>query len=146
MPVELNKGRSLDLLNMTPFIDVVFILLIFFLVAAKFANEDRELPVQLPSAQSAIPMTMEPEVLVVGVNQAGGYVIEGRVLDIESLESRIRKGVSDNPVNQTVVIRGDRRVPFQHVVAVMDICRKANVPSYKVTTASPDEKAANGNE
>lgn len=146
MPVELNKGRSLDLLNMTPFIDVVFILLIFFLVAAKFANEDRELPVQLPSAQSAIPMTMEPEVLVVGVNQAGGYVIEGQVLDIESLESRIRKGVSDNPVNQTVVIRGDRRVPFQHVVAVMDICRKANVPSYKVTTASPDDKAANGNE
>jgi biopolymer transport protein ExbD len=146
MPVELHKSRALDLLNMTPFIDVVFILLIFFLVAAKFANEDRELPVQLPSAQSAIPMTMEPEVLVVGVNQAGGYFVEGQVLTLEALEARIQKGVRDNPISQTVVIRGDRRVPFQHVVAVMDICRKSNVPSYKVTTASPAEKATIGNE
>ncbi len=138
MAVQLNKSKALEVMNMTPIIDVVFILLIFFLVAAKFANEDRELPVQLPSAQSAIPMTMEPEVLVVGVNATGGYFVEGETMALERLAARIQKGVADNPINQTVIIRGDRRTPFEHVVAVMDLCRKHNVPSYKVTTAAPD--------
>ncbi len=71
MAVELKKGRALESLSMTPFIDIVFILLFFFLVAARFAQEDRELPVQLPTAKSAVPMTMEPQVLVVGIAEKG---------------------------------------------------------------------------
>lgn len=141
MAIQLRRSRSLDLLNMTPFIDVVFILLIFFLVAAKFANEDRELPVQLPTAQSSMPMTMEPEVMIVSIDEQGRLVVAGETLSPEQLESKIRQSVADNPVNQTVVIRGDKRVPFQHVVLVMDLCRKHNVPSYKVTTASEDSKS-----
>ncbi len=71
MAIQIQKGRALDALNLTPLIDVVFLLLIFFLVATRFAQEDRELPVQLPAASSAMPMTMEPQELVVNIDQNG---------------------------------------------------------------------------
>jgi biopolymer transport protein ExbD len=140
MAIVLKKSRALDALNITPVIDVVFILLIFFIVAAKFAREDRELPVQLPSAQSALPLTMVPEVMTVGVSSQGGYFIDGQMLDESTLEQRIRQGMADNPLNFSVVIRGDRQVPLQHVVTVMDACREHRVPSYKLTTAASDER------
>ncbi|MDZ4849306.1 MAG: biopolymer transporter ExbD [Pirellulaceae bacterium] len=138
MPIVLKKSRVLDSLNMTPLIDCVFILLIFFLVATRFAQEDRELPVQLPSAQSAIPMTMEPQILTVGINEEGSFAIDGKMIPIEDVEVTIRQAVADNPINQTVIIRGDKRVPFQHVVSVMDVCQRLKVPTYKVTTTAQE--------
>ena len=136
MAIKINKGKALDSLNMTPLIDVVFLLLIFFLVATRFAQDDRELPVQLPSAASAVPMTAEPTELVVNVDAAGQYMILGERMAIEKVESTLRRAVSDNPVNQMVIIRGDRNVAFQAVVSVMDLCTKLKVPSYKISTES----------
>ena len=136
MPITLKKSRALDSLSMTPLIDVIFILLIFFLVAARFAQEDRELPVQLPSAKSAVPMTMEPQIMIVGIDVQGQYVLNGRTISLDEVETDIRQAVTNNPVNQTVIIRGDKRVPFQHVVSLMDICQRLKVPTYKVTTAA----------
>lgn len=141
MSVVLKKSRVLDSLSMTPLIDVVFILLIFFLVAARFAQEDRELPVQLPSAMSAVPMTMEPQIMIVGIDENGQFVINGKTISIEEVETTIRQAVTDNPVNQTVIIRGDRRVSFQHVVSVMDVCQRWKVPTYKVTTSAEEERS-----
>ena len=53
MAVNIDKGRALDSINMTPVIDMVFLLLIFFLVASQFAEEERSLEVVLPSASEA---------------------------------------------------------------------------------------------
>ena len=77
MAINIRKGKALEALNLTPLIDVVFLLLIFFLVATRFAQEDRELPVKLPSASNALPMTMEPNEIVINVDAAGGYVVRG---------------------------------------------------------------------
>jgi biopolymer transport protein ExbD len=134
MAIQIKKGIALSALNLTPLIDVVFLLLIFFLVATRFAQDDRELPVQLPSASSALPMTVEPTELVIHINAAGQYLVQGQPTDLSQLESILRKAVSDNPVHQVVVIRADRQVAFQSVVSVMDLCTKLKVPSYKVAT------------
>jgi biopolymer transport protein ExbD len=134
MAIQIKKGRALDSLNLTPLIDVVFLLLIFFLVATRFAQDDRELPVQLPSAASAVPMTAEPTELVVNVDAAGRYMVRGEQLTIDRLEGTLARAVAENPVNQMVIIRGDRTVAFQAIVAVMDLCTKLKVPSYKIST------------
>jgi biopolymer transport protein ExbD len=136
MPIKIKKGKALDSLNLTPLIDVVFLLLIFFLVATRFAQDDRELPVQLPSAASAMPMTVEPTELVVNVDAAGQYMILGERMTLEKVESALKRAVTDNPINQMVIIRGDRNVAFPAVVSVMDLCTKLKVPSYKISTES----------
>ena len=136
MAIKIKKGKALDSLNLTPLIDVVFLLLIFFLVATRFAQDDRELPVQLPSAASAMPMTVEPTELVINVDAAGQYMILGQRMTLDKVELTLKRAVSDNPVNQMVIIRGDRNVAFQAVVSVMDLCTKLKVPSYKISTES----------
>ncbi len=136
MTIKIKKGRALDSLNLTPLIDVVFLLLIFFLVATRFAQDDRELPVQLPSAVSAVPMTAEPTELVVNVDAAGQYMILGERMALDKVESTLRRAIADNPINQMVIIRGDRNVAFQAVVSVMDLCTKLKVQSYKISTES----------
>lgn len=139
MPVQIRKGSALDVLNMTPLIDVVFLLLIFFLVATRFAQEDRELPVQLPSASSAMPMTMEPQELVVNVDEKGMYFVDGQTLDANGLETLLKTALTNNPLNQSVIIRGDRRVSLQYIVTVMDLCNKLGIANYKITTGRPEE-------
>ena len=71
MAVKIKQGKALAALSMTPLIDVVFLLLIFFLVATRFEQEDRELDVVLPSASEAQPMTVQPEELFVNIAEDG---------------------------------------------------------------------------
>jgi biopolymer transport protein ExbD len=134
MALQIKKGRALDSLSLTPLIDVVFLLLIFFLVATRFAQDDRELPVLLPSAASAVPMTAEPAELVVNVDTAGRYMVGGERLSLDQVESVLRRSIADNPINLMVIIRADRNVVFQAVVSVMDLCNKLKVASYKIST------------
>lgn len=119
---------------MTPMIDVVFLLLVFFLVATRFAQEDRELEVELPTASEARPLTEEPKELFVNIDKDGNYFVSGQRLAASEVEVALRQAVADNPVNQSVVIRADKRVPFDFVVTVMDLCNQAGVRDYTVTT------------
>ncbi|XZE18686.1 ExbD/TolR family protein [Pirellulaceae bacterium SH449] len=137
MTITIRKSKALESLNLTPLIDIVFLLLIFFLVATRFAQEDRELPVQLPSAANALPMTLEPNELIVNVDEAGTYIVQGTAMDLAGVERVVRQAVADNPIQQVVVIRGDKNVRLQAAVTLMDLCAKLKVPSYKIST-EPD--------
>ncbi|MCA9174564.1 MAG: biopolymer transporter ExbD [Planctomycetales bacterium] len=134
MAVTINKGRALSSLSLTPLIDVVFLLLIFFLVATKFAEEDHEMDVQLPSASEARPLTSQPLELFVGISDSGTFFVGGREVTHEELDDTMGRAVENNPINQSVVIRADKRVPFDYVVQVMDLCNRHAITDYKVTT------------
>ncbi len=139
MPVQIKKSRALESINLTPMVDVVFFLLTFFMMATQFSQDsDRELPVKLPSAASAVPMTMEPNELVINIEANGDYTVLSQRMTLERIETVVSQAVTDNPINQVVIIRGDRQVPFQAVVTIMDLCNRLKVPSYKVT-AETDE-------
>jgi biopolymer transport protein ExbD len=138
MAVQINKGRALGALSLTPLIDVVFLLLIFFLVATRFAQEDRELDVVLPSASAAVPLTVQPKELFINIDKDGGFFVDGRTMSCDELRDAIERAVADNPVNQSVIIRADKRVAFDFVVVVMDLCNQVGVHDYSVTTAGND--------
>ena len=61
MGVKINKGTAASLINLTPMIDVIFQLLLFFLVASRFSEEERQLNVVLPQASEAKPITAKPQ-------------------------------------------------------------------------------------
>ena len=137
MTVKLNSGRAFGMINLTPLIDVIFLLLIFFLVAARLDQAERELEVPLPSAASAQPMTSEPHELVVNIDQAGNYIVGGTQQDALSIERLIKQAVVDNPVTTSVLIRAHRRVELQRPVTVMDICQRCQV-AYSLSIAEDD--------
>ncbi|ADB17548.1 Biopolymer transport protein ExbD/TolR [Pirellula staleyi DSM 6068] len=135
MAVKINKGKALDLFNLTPMIDMVFLLLIFFLVASRFEEEDRELDVELPSASEARPQISKPKEIYVNVDSTGKMFVDGRVVSSLELDRFLTRAAVDNPLGQTVVIRADKRVELDSVVVVMNLCNKAGIRDYSLTTA-----------
>jgi biopolymer transport protein ExbD len=133
MAVRIKKGAALGTLTLTPLIDVVFLLLIFFLVATRFAQEDRELDVMLPAASEARPLTVQPREMFINVDHRGRYFVDGKTLNGDEIENVLEQAVVDNPVNQSVIIRADKRVQLDFVVFVMNLCNKVGIFDYSLT-------------
>jgi biopolymer transport protein ExbD len=121
--------------NMTPVIDMVFLLLIFFLCATRFDREERELPVKLPIAARAEPLSMPPDELVVNVTRDGQYVVMQQALTEEQLGQLLNDMGLKNPGTQAVQIRGDAEAAWEAGVRVMGLCNKASISNYKVTVS-----------
>lgn len=130
------KKHAVGSLSITPLIDVVFLLLIFFLVATQFAEEEREIEIELPTASQSLPLTAEPREMFINVDKDGRYFIEGKFRHVEQVESLLRQAAANNPLTQTVVIRADKTTDWQHVLTAFDLCKKAGIYNY---TAMTDE-------
>lgn len=133
MSIQIKRSQAANL-SLTPLIDVVFLLLIFFLVTSEFEEEERKLDIVLPTATSATPMTGKPREVVVDIDPRGQLYVGGQAMTMAQLEEILVRAVANNPTNQSVVIRADRRVTFQPVVNVMDLCNRTGVSDYSVTT------------
>lgn len=133
MAVRIHSGKS-TLFDITPMIDCVFQLIIFFLVATEFAEEEKEMAVRLPEAAEAQPITSRPKELFVNVTDQGRYFVTGKIVDRAELQQILNRTYVNNPGRATVIIRADERCPWKYVVAVMDACNKAKIRDYRVTT------------
>jgi biopolymer transport protein ExbD len=140
MAVKIDKGQAAGLINLTPMIDVVFQLLLFFLVASKFAAEERQIKVALPPASEAKPITAKLNEYFVNVDRDGRYFANGKIVNRAQLEQILMQLSRNNPGRQKVAIRADKRCQFEHVVAVINLCNKANIRDYHVNTAEPGNK------
>lgn len=139
MAIEIRRSRAASTLSLTPLIDVVFLLLIFFLVTSEFEEEERRLDIVLPEATSAVPMTGQASELVVDIDRDGKIYMGGQELDIPELERILSASVANNPTNQIAVIRADKAASFQPVVNVMDACNRTGISDYSVTTQEGPE-------
>lgn len=122
LPSDANEFTGPDL---TPVIDVVFLLLIFFLVATRYDQEEKELAVVLPEVTQAQPLSMTPE-LVINVMRTGQYKIAQSEIDEKQLASIIRESHKNNP-QQSALIRGDGDVALKHAVRVMGLCNEVGM-------------------
>jgi biopolymer transport protein ExbD len=137
MTVNIKKSNALNRLNMTPIIDVVFQLLIFFLVASKFEEDaERELDLQLPQASEAMARIAKPKEIFVSVDREGRILLGGNIVSPKELEQALRQAQVDNPGRQTVIVRGDERSSLKHTVAVMNVCAKAGIRDCRIGTAA----------
>src|SRR5690606_1880121 len=109
-------------IDLTPLIDVVFILLIFFMVSTTFTKESR-LGLVLPEAARGQPAEDRPEQLEITVNDQGGYGVNGQALvndRPETLQLAIEK-LSGDARDLPVILHGDARAPHEAVVRALDV-------------------------
>ena len=118
--------------NLTPVIDVVFLLLIFFLVATRFDQQERELDTVLPEVAQAEPLAMPPREIVVNVTDEGKYVVMRKEVSEAQLAGRLDQAAGKNPGTQAVLIRGDEDAAWKFGVRVMGMCNRANITDYRV--------------
>jgi biopolymer transport protein ExbD len=113
-------------LNMTPMIDVVFNLLVFFLLSASFYAEERELELSVPAVGSTSAIVSGPQDIVVNVSKDCRVTINSQLHDAVSLESFLKSAVKNYP-GQGVAIRGDKEARYQWIADVLAICKRAGV-------------------
>jgi biopolymer transport protein ExbD len=116
--------------NMMPLIDIIFLLLIFFLMASRFEREERELKVALPEVAEAQPLAMTQE-LIINITSEGKFVVAQQQYSEEQLAALLEKMRRNNP-HQSVLIRGDGRAAWKYGVRVMGLCNQAKIENYRV--------------
>ncbi len=120
-------------LNMTPMVDVILNLLIFFMLGSRFAAEERQVDIQLPKVSQAQPLTAPPDEIVINVFADGRIAIDQEDLTEDELESRLAEA-HKRFQDQAVLIRGDGKVGYQSVMNVLSVCQKAEISKYSLAT------------
>ncbi|MFO8056051.1 MAG: biopolymer transporter ExbD [bacterium] len=132
--VEIKSTRpSESALNITPLVDIVFLLLIFFLLTAFFV-EPQGLGVELPEAEGA-PVA-EQEELVVVIDKHENITIKEVPVALSDLEKEV-SGFLENHPDSAVVIKSDRAVKLDAVVKAMDRCKKGGAKELVIATEAP---------
>ena len=123
------KRRESLGLDLTPVIDVVFILLIFFIVTSVFKKEELALILDLP-ASNAKEMEIQKEQIFIELSQ-NKLAIKGIEVSFESLEDNLKAITNkENPV----IVRIDKKVEYERVVKVLDLLQKYNLVNLAVVT------------
>lgn len=132
-----NENRKL---NLTPLIDVVFLLLIFFMVSTTFEKQAK-LKIELPEA-SAQAQPSEAEELVISISQKGVFFINNNELvnaQSQTLKNALQKVVEDAR-DMPVIIRADANVAHKHVVMAMDVLGNMGFEKVAMATTQSSEK------
>lgn len=121
-------------INITPFTDVILVLLIIFIVATPLISQN-QIEVKLPSAASGTPSTAEVKKSIITVTKEGTVYLDGAAAEIGSLSQTIKDLVSANK-NHQVSIAVDKDCPFQQVVSVIDALKKSGVANLNISTTA----------
>jgi biopolymer transport protein ExbD len=117
--------------NLMPLLDMVFLLLIFFLVATTFAREERDISVELPAASLAQPLSAPPQEVIVNVRADGTFVVATEEVPPAELREMLARVARDEP-DREVLIRADERSLHRYFAAVARICREAGIDKAKI--------------
>lgn len=114
-------------INLTPMIDVILTLLIFFMAATKLYDwDEQKLDVQVPVVSSAQPLTDAPDDIKLRVSREGTLAYNDDLIDLSQVQDRLQVARKNYP-DQGVMIRADGRVPHQKVAEVISACHAAGI-------------------
>ncbi|MBI3773858.1 MAG: biopolymer transporter ExbD [Gammaproteobacteria bacterium] len=126
-------------LNLIPLIDVVLMLLIFFVVTTTFKNE-AQVQITLPQASND-PADKPPQALEITIDKDGRYYVDKQLLintQLDTVRRALRKVMADQPANPMLIISADGQAPHQSVVTAMDAARQVGLTQLSIATRNSD--------
>jgi biopolymer transport protein ExbD len=127
-----DRGNEETELNLTPMLDIVFIMLIFFVVTTSFVRESG-IEVNRPSAQTA--ERRDHGNILIAISPNGEIWIDKRAVDIRAVRAVVERLVAENPEGG-VIIQGDREAQIGLLVKVMDQVRKAGIVNVSIAATT----------
>jgi biopolymer transport protein ExbD len=125
-------------LNMTPMIDVVFLLMIFFMAGTKFADMERNLELNLPQLSDLQGLTDAPAHKPIHVYRDGKIGYEKQMIEVEELRQRLQSARADN-AGLGVIVRGDGEAMHRHLVRVLKACHDAGIQQLSISARLGDQ-------
>jgi len=126
-------------MQLAPMIDILFLLLAFFITSWQFTQSETELNISVPTAQEGADPKRSRGEIIINVAPDGVIKVEGVQLDIQQLRTKLAE-IAKLYQNQPVRIRGDGQVPYQRIVEVIDTCQKAGIWNISFATQKPTGK------
>jgi biopolymer transport protein ExbD len=130
---DAGSNEDEPVLNLTPMIDVVFQLLVFFMVATTFLDPEKEIEIDLPEAVSGTAPEAERTEIIINVFADGRVVLSGAELQPSELLDAL-KTAAQRDQRTPVTIRGDHITDHGQIVAVMDACGQAGLSNLAIGT------------
>ncbi|MBN8457229.1 MAG: biopolymer transporter ExbD [Verrucomicrobia bacterium] len=126
-------------MQLAPMIDIVFLLLIFFIVTWQYTRSETELSVSVPTAEEGAQKNRVRGEIIINVLSDGSLKVEGSVVNLAQLREKLSL-VAKQFKNQPVRIRGDGGVSYQRIVEVIDTCQKSGIWNISFATQRPEPK------
>lgn len=133
MPLKTSRSEELPVVNMTPMIDVVFLLIIFFMVGTQFSESEKNIAVSLPGAGSLNAMMSPPDRREITVAVDGTLSLDGTVMQHEQVTDRLVAMRRQYP-DLRVVVRADADAKYQFVVTAFGAANRAGVEDVSTAT------------
>jgi len=134
---DINAGQQPAELELAPMIDVVFQLVIFFIVTWQFARFERDMDISVPSAQQAENKDRQAGEIIINVRKDGTIVLNGLVITKEELLAKL-KSISAAYPDQAAILRGSSEADFQSIINVLDVIKEAGIWNVAFATTKPE--------
>jgi biopolymer transport protein ExbD len=120
-----------------PMVDILLVILVFFIVTWNFALSENELDVRVPTASKANETQPYVGQVVINIAANGTVIVNRQPKSSQELLELLKKLAQLYP-DQAVIVRGDQGVEYKHIVDVLDICRQADIWNVAFATGKPD--------
>lgn len=134
--VNASKAPALALTSM---LDVIFLLLCFFVTVSVYSQWESEISIKLPSANSAEEPERFPGTIVVNLDRTGHIRVNGEEWTHEKLQTSLKR-ISKFYPGQPVIIRADKETKYDDLVKVIDACRAGDVWNFSLATEGSSTK------
>ena len=125
-------------LTLTSMLDVIFLLLCFFVTVSVYSQWESEISIKLPSAETADEPNRLPGEVIINIAESGSVRLNGMDMSLSDLQSRLSKLSKIYP-DQSVIIRADRVTKYEFLVDIIDMCRKAGVWNFSLATSNGEK-------
>lgn len=141
MLARINQADELPSINMTPMVDVVLCLLIFFMTATRLYDwDEKEFVVRVPEVSDAAPLTAAPEDFTLTVLAPGKVGVRDKTFDLDELTSFLTEA-QKRYADQGVLIRGDAKLDYQDLADVLSACNAAGIRNVRLPVRPRDRSA-----
>lgn len=134
-----NQTQQPAELELAPMIDIVFLLLIFFIVSWQFARFERDEDIKVPDAVQTDKNDRKSGEIIVNIREDGEIIVNGGPISEAALLQKLVKLAKDYP-NQAVILRGDKKTSFRYMITVLDQIKEAGIWNVAFATNKKTKK------
>jgi len=124
--------------QIAPLIDIVFLVLIFFIAASVFQQIETEIPIDIPVASESVVGERTPGKIIINVEKGGNIIVNEREFELKELETILIK-ISANFPNQAVIIRADKKCNYGRIIEILDTCMAAKIWNISFATLKTEQ-------
>jgi len=131
--MRIHREEEYDIaeINMTPFVDIVLVILVIFMATATFITQNK-IPLILPSSSNHIDNNKENRPTIISITQDGKMYYDESRVNVAQLQEKI--AYLSMQVGHEVVVRSDAKTPFEYVVTVIDTCKQYHITKFAIQT------------